>query len=91
MLHGYYVYEVTVQPTGGFEEVASEDLEPSEELDQPCFEESVEDALSDEHSEVESHMVELFSAEQSTEGFQLQPGRRLQDCLQPLPRCLRDS
>uniref|UniRef100_A0A8C6MUU1 DnaJ homolog subfamily B member 6 n=1 Tax=Mus spicilegus TaxID=10103 RepID=A0A8C6MUU1_MUSSI len=51
LLHGYYVYEVTVQPAGGFEEVASEDLEPSEELDQPCFEESVEDALSDEHKD----------------------------------------
>ncbi|ERE66095.1 putative dnaJ subfamily B member 6-like isoform 2 [Cricetulus griseus] len=71
LLHGYYVYEVTVQPAGGFEEVASEDLEPSEELDQPCFEESVEDALSDEHSEVldviSSEELDL-SEDESSEG-----------------------
>lgn len=55
----------------GFEEVASEDLEPSEELDQPCFEESVEDALSDEHSEVldviSSEELDL-SEDESSEG-----------------------
>uniref|UniRef100_A0A8C5KZA1 DnaJ heat shock protein family (Hsp40) member B6 n=1 Tax=Jaculus jaculus TaxID=51337 RepID=A0A8C5KZA1_JACJA len=72
LLHGYYVYEVTVQPAGGFEEVASEDLEPSEELDQPSCEESVEDALSDTHSEVldviSSEELDLFSDDEPSEG-----------------------
>lgn len=55
----------------GFEEVANEDLEPSQELDQPYFEESVEDALSDEHSEVldviSSEELDL-SEDESSEG-----------------------
>lgn len=36
----------------------------------------------------ENHMVELSSAEQFTEGFQLQPARRLHDHFQQLPRLL---
>lgn len=56
----------------GFEEVDSEDLEPSEELDQPSCEESVEDGLSDEHSEVldviSSEELDLFSDDEPSEG-----------------------
>ncbi|XP_058516640.1 dnaJ homolog subfamily B member 6 isoform X3 [Ochotona princeps] len=66
LLHGYYVYEVTVQPAGGFEEMASDDLEPSEELDQPVYEETVEDIPSEENSEVldvKTHLRTFLGAE----------------------------
>lgn len=68
----------------GFEEVASEDLEPSEELDQPCFEESVEDTLSDEHSEVldviSSEELDL-SEDESSEGYSWGQGGLLSEDL----------
>ncbi|XP_044621587.2 dnaJ homolog subfamily B member 6 isoform X4 [Equus asinus] len=77
LLHGYYMYGVTVQPAGGFEEVASEELEPSEELDQPCFEETVEDTQSEENSEVldviSSEELDVFSEDEASEGCS--PGR----------------
>lgn len=57
----------------GFEEVASEDLEPSEELDQPCFEEAVEDPPSEENSEVldviSSEELDLFSEDEPSQGY----------------------
>lgn len=72
----------------GFEEVASEDLEPSEELDQPCFEESVEDALSDEHSEVldviSSEELDL-SEDESSEGCSWGQGGLLSEDLDLVP------
>ncbi|KAM4798068.1 uncharacterized protein LOC144251717 isoform X4 [Urocitellus parryii] len=81
--HGYYVYEVTVQPPGGFEEVASEDLEPSEELEQPSFEEAVEDSPSDENSEVldviSSEELDLFSEEEPSEGCSRGQGELLSE------------
>uniref|UniRef100_A0A8C6AG18 DnaJ homolog subfamily B member 6 n=1 Tax=Marmota marmota marmota TaxID=9994 RepID=A0A8C6AG18_MARMA len=81
--HGYYVYEVTVQPPGGFEEVASEDLEPSEELEQPWFEEAVEDSPSDENSEVldviSSEELDLFSEEEPSEGCSWGQGELLSE------------
>ncbi|KFO37306.1 DnaJ like protein subfamily B member 6 [Fukomys damarensis] len=57
---------------GGFEEVSSEDLEPSEDLDQPSYEETGEDILSEESSEVldviSSEELDLFSDEELSEG-----------------------
>ncbi|MBZ3869343.1 DnaJ-like protein subfamily B member 6 [Sciurus carolinensis] len=83
LLHGYYVYEVTVQPPGGFEEVASEDLEPSEELDQPCFEEAVEEPPSEENSEVldviSSEELDLFSEDEPSEGCSRGQGELLSE------------
>uniref|UniRef100_G3U069 J domain-containing protein n=1 Tax=Loxodonta africana TaxID=9785 RepID=G3U069_LOXAF len=60
LLHGCSMYEVTVQPAGGFEELTSEELEPSEELDQPGFEETVEDISSEDNSEV----LDVISSEE---------------------------
>uniref|UniRef100_A0A250YE03 DnaJ homolog subfamily B member 6 n=1 Tax=Castor canadensis TaxID=51338 RepID=A0A250YE03_CASCN len=85
LLHGYCVYEVTVQPAGGFEEVDSEDLDPSEELDQPCFEETVEDAPSEESSEVldviSSEELDLFSEDEPSEGYSWGQGELLSEDL----------
>ncbi|XP_012380647.1 dnaJ homolog subfamily B member 6 isoform X3 [Dasypus novemcinctus] len=71
LLHGYYMYEVTVQPAGGFEELTSEELEPSEELDQPGFEETVEDIPSEDNSEVldviSSEELDIFSEDEPSE------------------------
>lgn len=57
----------------GFEEVASEDLEPSEELDPPSFEEAVEDPPSEENSEVvdviSSEELDLFSEDEPSQGY----------------------
>ncbi|XP_034496020.1 dnaJ homolog subfamily B member 6 isoform X3 [Ailuropoda melanoleuca] len=65
LLHGYYVYEVTVQPAGGFEEVTSEELEPG-------FEDSAEDAQSEENSEVldviSSEELDMYSEDEPSEG-----------------------
>ncbi|XP_048196501.1 dnaJ homolog subfamily B member 6 isoform X4 [Perognathus longimembris pacificus] len=85
LLHGYYLYEVTVQPAGGLEEMASEDLEPSEELDQPWFEETGEDTPSEESSEVldviSSEELDLFSEEEPSEGYSWAQGELLSEDL----------
>ncbi|XP_020934930.1 dnaJ homolog subfamily B member 6 isoform X3 [Sus scrofa] len=58
------MYEVTAQPAGGFEEAASEELEPEEE--------AVEDSQSDEDSEaldvISSEELELLSDTEPSEG-----------------------
>ncbi|XP_069933317.1 dnaJ homolog subfamily B member 6 isoform X6 [Oryctolagus cuniculus] len=86
LLHGYYMYEVTVQPAGGFEEVASDDLEPSEELDQPGFEETGDDTPSEENSEVldviTSEELDLFSEEEPSEGCSRDQGELLSEELE---------
>ncbi|XP_040840300.1 dnaJ homolog subfamily B member 6 isoform X4 [Ochotona curzoniae] len=86
LLHGYYVYEVTVQPAGGFEEMASDDLEPSEELDQPVYEETVEDIPSEENSEVldvvSSEELDLFSEDELSEGCSRDQGELLSEELE---------
>ncbi|XP_044909020.1 dnaJ homolog subfamily B member 6 isoform X6 [Felis catus] len=65
LLHGCYMYEVTVQPAGGLEEVASEELEPG-------FEDSAEDAPSEEDSEVSdvicSEELDVCSDDEPSEG-----------------------
>nr|XP_020744385.1 dnaJ homolog subfamily B member 6 isoform X1 [Odocoileus virginianus texanus]XP_020744386.1 dnaJ homolog subfamily B member 6 isoform X1 [Odocoileus virginianus texanus]XP_020744387.1 dnaJ homolog subfamily B member 6 isoform X1 [Odocoileus virginianus texanus] len=70
LLHGYYMYEVTVQPAGGFEEVASEELEPEEE--------AVAESTSEEDSEVldvvSSEELDLFSDDDPSEGASLGRG-----------------
>lgn len=69
----------------GFEEVDSEDLDPSEELDQPCFEETVEDAPSEESSEVldviSSEELDLFSEDEPSEGYSWGQGELLSEDL----------
>ncbi|XP_058516641.1 dnaJ homolog subfamily B member 6 isoform X4 [Ochotona princeps] len=86
LLHGYYVYEVTVQPAGGFEEMASDDLEPSEELDQPVYEETVEDIPSEENSEVldvvTSEELDVFSEDEPSEGYSRDQGELLSEDLE---------
>uniref|UniRef100_A0A4W2EUI4 DnaJ heat shock protein family (Hsp40) member B6 n=1 Tax=Bos indicus x Bos taurus TaxID=30522 RepID=A0A4W2EUI4_BOBOX len=70
LLHGYYMYEVTVQPAGGFEEAASEELEPEEE--------AVAESASEEDSEaldvVSSEELDLFSDDEPSEGASLGGG-----------------
>ncbi|XP_014643080.1 PREDICTED: dnaJ homolog subfamily B member 6 isoform X2 [Ceratotherium simum simum] len=86
ILHGYYMCEVMVQPAGGFEEVASEELEPSEELDQPCLEETVEDTQSEENSEVldviSSEELDVFSEDEPSEGCSRGQGELLSEELE---------
>ncbi|KAM9698940.1 dnaJ homolog subfamily B member 6 isoform 4-T4 [Dama dama] len=70
LLHGYYMYEVTVRPAGGFEEAASEELEPEEE--------AVAESTSEEDSEVldvvSSEELDLFSDDEPSEGASLGGG-----------------
>ncbi|XP_062954612.1 dnaJ homolog subfamily B member 6 isoform X5 [Cynocephalus volans] len=86
LLHGCYMYEVTVQAAGGLEEVTSEDLEPSEELDLPSFEETVEDAPSEASSEVldviSSEELDLFSEDEPSEGCSRGQGELLSEELE---------
>ncbi|XP_037372407.1 dnaJ homolog subfamily B member 6 isoform X2 [Talpa occidentalis] len=74
LLHGYYLYEVTVEPAGSassvdsrLEEVAGEDLEPGEELEQPGCEDSPSEASSEAPGVVSSEELELFSEDEPSE------------------------
>ncbi|XP_072508190.1 dnaJ homolog subfamily B member 6 isoform X3 [Notamacropus eugenii] len=62
MLDGFHVYEVTVRPAGGFEELTSEELEANEELDQPGFDEN-SDGLDEVPSEESSEVLDVVSSE----------------------------
>ncbi|XP_032160162.1 dnaJ homolog subfamily B member 6 isoform X3 [Mustela erminea] len=79
LLHGYYMYEVTVQPAGGFEEVASEDSEPGSE-------DSAEDAASEEDSEVldviSSEELDVCSEDEPSEGCSRGRGELLSEELE---------
>ncbi|XP_062954608.1 dnaJ homolog subfamily B member 6 isoform X1 [Cynocephalus volans] len=70
----------------GLEEVTSEDLEPSEELDLPSFEETVEDAPSEASSEVldviSSEELDLFSEDEPSEGCSRGQGELLSEELE---------
>ncbi|XP_041607709.1 dnaJ homolog subfamily B member 6 isoform X2 [Vulpes lagopus] len=79
LLHGYYMYEVTVQPAGGFEEVASEDLDPG-------FEDSAEDSQSEENSEVldviSIEELDTYSEDEPSEGCSRGQGELLSEELE---------
>uniref|UniRef100_A0A8C0JVI4 DnaJ heat shock protein family (Hsp40) member B6 n=1 Tax=Canis lupus dingo TaxID=286419 RepID=A0A8C0JVI4_CANLU len=79
LLHGYYMYEVTVQPAGGFEEVASEDLDPG-------FEDSAEDSQSEENSEVldviSVEELDIYSEDEPSEGCSRGQGELLSEELE---------
>ncbi|XP_023364033.1 uncharacterized protein LOC100960132 [Otolemur garnettii] len=87
LLHGYYTYEVTVQPACGYEEMASEDLEPSEDLEQPAVE-TVEDTGSEEDSEVleliSSEDLDVSSEDEASEGRSGGQGEPLSEELEPI-------
>ncbi|KAF0886837.1 DNJB3 protein, partial [Crocuta crocuta] len=79
LLHGYYTYEVTVQPAGGLEEVASEELEPG-------LEDSAEDSQSEEDSEgldvISSEELDGCSDDEPSEGCSGAPGELLSEELE---------
>lgn len=68
--------------------MSSEDSEPSEDLDQPSFEETGEDTVSEESSEVldviSSEELDLFSDEELSEGCSCGPGELLSEELGPI-------